>query len=177
MKFWTLVGKVPFNIVFIRCSRLETVGFRWAPNSLAKIRVGAEMAVQEPPAEVTSQGLRYKWVIYVFESPARLELTRWIYDRVSRQHFQVGFIDEDVERSSGLVDKYDAIVALERLNYEQRVTYALLVRLVIGEKNDNPRLPRYEYGVRVYFRTVHVNDRDQADVIICRSDEKEILIS
>ncbi|KAA6413417.1 MAG: hypothetical protein FRX48_03163 [Lasallia pustulata] len=172
IEFWRLVHRVPGNVIFLNCTRLERLGYTWAPRSLMSIRVGAQMDTATPDAIVTQTGLRATFLVYVFERRETATASPiYISDTAMEQTIAVTVISFTESFS------YDAIVALERPRQASARVHAVTL---LAAPSDEVGPPQYTYGHPLFLDLIespvaHVDDEQQR--LLCTSRHLEIVIA
>ena len=189
VRFWQLIGKVPFNTIFLTCPRLQTRGFTWAPRSLMAVRAGSQMDTGPPSAQVTEYGLRNTWLVYTFASTAAVGtvtshvcVTSDDYDKATNQ--VLGFTTiRDENGDLGLPYLCDAIVALsEPQRQSDRIHAVALSRMVfdppiIREGQENCL---YKYGNKLFLEIPPPSEditRLRQQAFPCARARREIFIA
>ncbi|MCJ1360126.1 MAG: hypothetical protein MMC33_010129 [Icmadophila ericetorum] len=171
VKFWSCVGKVSSGTMFSTCNRLETMGFGWAPKSLAGNQQDVRMAPGKSTAEVTPLGLRHEGLLFKFKSPVHFDgEIALLCDSLDDHFFLMTRDSADHEKLKSL-NQYDAIVALNNPRFS--ITTGVILQLTAEAP-----VPRYSYSLRVASMGFpEANERLRRHAIMCRSEEKEIVIA
>ncbi|MCJ1243007.1 hypothetical protein MMC30_000203 [Trapelia coarctata] len=189
VKFWQLIGKVPFNTIFLSCPRLETDGFTWAPRSLMAVRPGSQMDSGPPSAQVTEHGLRDTWLVYTFKSTVAVGgmtthicVTSDVSDTATDQ--VLGFTtirDEDGE--TGLPYLCDAIVTLSEPQRQSDRIHAVALSRIVSDPpilRQGRELFLYKYGKQLFLEIAPPSedvDLLRQEAIPCTQAQREIVIA